>query len=110
MNPNWQEVDRLAINYTKCSQGVTRKLKKNLVRDKANPRITRLQDKGLKHSVTPASQGVLFLDFSKNYSKNYFLVTFWKLVKDDFIFCWMSTLLHQYKPLALSNTLDLHAH
>ena len=105
-NPNWQEADQLAINYTKCSQGNTRNPITNLVCSKAKdlkPRITRL------HSATPTYQYVLLFDFSKNYPQNCFLFSVCKLIKDDLMFWLMSALLYQYKPLALSNTQNLHA-
>ena len=91
-NPNWQEADQLDITYTNCSQGTTKKLKTNLVCNKANPRITRLQDQHPNHSSSSTSQCVLLFGFSNNYPNIFFLVTVCKLV----MFCQMSTLLYQY--------------
>ena len=66
-NPNWQEADQLDITYTNCSQGTTKKLKTNLVCNKAKPRITRLQD------YNSTSQCVLLFYFSNNYPR----IIFW---------------------------------
>ena len=104
-NPNWQEADQLDITYTNCSQGTTKKLKTNLVCNKANPRITRLQDQHPNHSSSSNSQCVLLFGFSNNYPKIFFGHSLYasNVLLDKYI---ASSI---FKPFALSSILDLQA-